>query len=214
MTPSELMLFARQRYNAVGDTLFSDDLMLTLIYAASMDIAKKAYVIEQTYSTTTVAGTQEYALPTNAFAVKRVTYNGVKLSPITFREDDALNQTNATVTVTGTPQYYAFFNRTLYLRPVPDAAYTLKLWTYNFPQVLTVTSTIEVPTEYHTDLATYIIAEMNAIEKNYQGAQFYRELWQQRLNEIKQEQRKRLRGDAFTGVQDLESLPTSIMDLI
>ena len=214
MTPSELITFALQRHNAVGDSLFSNDLMLSLMYAACQDIAKKAYVIEQTYSTTTVASTQEYAFPTNAFAIKRVTYDGMKLTPITFREDDSLSLQNSTTIVTGTPNYYATFNRTIYLRPVPGDALTLKLFTYNMPSEIDTTSTLEVPTEYHTDLALYMLAEMNAMEKNYQGAQYYLGLWDKRVEAIKKEQRKRNRGDAFQGIQDIDSMPSNIVDLV
>lgn len=214
MTPTELMTFTRQRYNAVGDSLFSDEMLLNMIYAASMDLAKNAYVIEQTYTTATVASTQEYAMPTNAFAIKRITYNGNKLQPIDFREDDAMTLSNQATTATGSPQYYALFDRTIYLRPIPDSALTLKIFSYNFPQALTTLSTIEIPTAYQLDMVLYLLSEMNAVEKNYQGADYYRNLWEKRVKEVRNEQRKRLRADSFRGVQDNETLPTTLVDLV
>lgn len=214
MTPTELMTYVRQRYNAVGDDLFSDTLLLNMIYDASMTLSKKAYVIERTYTTSTVVSQQEYDWPTNAFAIKRITYNGQKLSPINFREDDAMTLSNSATTATGTPCYYALFNRTFYLRPIPDAVQTLKVFSYNFPQSISTTSTIEIPSEYHLDLALYMLAEMHAVEKNYEGSNYYRNLWDKRVSEIKTEQRKRVRADSFAGVQDVDSLPTSLLDLV
>lgn len=214
MTPTELMDFVRQRYNAVGDNLYAEQEMLDLIYTASMELAKKAYVIERVYTTTTTASTQEYALPTNCFAVKRITYNGNKLQPITFREDDALTLSNSGTLATGTPQYYALFYKTLYLRPIPDDALDLKIFSYNFPQRIDTTSVLEVPTEYQQDLGLFLLSEMHAKEKNYEGAQYYRNLWDVRVKEIVKEQRKARRGDAFTAVQDIDTLPESLLGLI
>lgn len=213
MTPSDLMTYTRQRYNSVGDTLFPDELLLNLIYAASMDLAKKAYVIEQTYTTTTVASTQEYAFPTNAFAIKRVEYDGKKLTPITMREYDALRLQNSTALILGVPEYYFTFNRTISLHATPAEALSLKLFTYNFPQTVAVTGTLDIPTEYHTDLSLYLLSEMSAMEKNYQGAAYYMNQWDQFVAKTKTEQRKRARADGFISVQDSDSLPSTVVGL-
>lgn len=214
MTPTELINAAKLRFNSVGDDFFPNEMMYELITAASGELARKAYVIERTYTTSTVASQQEYSLPTNAFSVKRVTYDGRKLQPINFREDDVLTSFSSQTTATGDPQYYAFFNRTLYLRPVPASVATLKIFSYNFPQAVTTTSTLEVPTEYHHDLLLYLVSEMASKENNFEKARHYRELWDSRVLEIKKEQRKRVRGDSFSGIQDVDAMGETILGMV
>lgn len=211
MTPTELMTFVRQRYNSVSDDLFSDALLLDMIYTASMELARKAYVIESIYSTTTVASTSEYSLPTNTYSVKRVTYDGSRLDSISLKQYDSLRIANSSVLTTGRPLYYALFGRTVYPYPVPNSALTLKIFSYNFPQRLTTLSTIEIPTEYQTDMVEFMLSEMSALEKNYGGAQYYRTRWENRVNEIIKEQRRRLRGSDFQAVQDTENVSPMLL---
>ncbi len=137
MTPNDLQEYARRQYNASADQFFSDSELYQHIWAAEYELAYKAMLIERVYTTTTVASQQEYSYPTDTIAIKRVTYDGVKLVPITFKEDDTLTLGNAATTATGSPQFYAIWNETLYLRPVPDDDLTLKLFTYNEPTAVT-----------------------------------------------------------------------------
>jgi hypothetical protein len=214
MTPQELETSIRQRLNAVNDTFWSQSEMFSLIEAACNEMAKKALVIERVYTTTTVAGQQEYSFPTNTISIKRVTYNGQKLTPITFREDDALTLSNSATLATGTPSYYAVWNSTLYLRAVPDDAQTLKIFSYNKPQTITVSSEIEVPEQFQNDLIWYCLSQMHAKEKNYQGAKYYQDMWDKALEEARRWSRLRKRGDSFVAVQDLETLPATVIGAI
>jgi len=79
MTPSELELAARNRYNAVGDPHFSSAMIMDIIYQASMEIANECLCIEQSYTTTSIASTREYAYPTNAFAIRNVNNEVVRI---------------------------------------------------------------------------------------------------------------------------------------
>ena len=207
MTPSQINTIARQRYNAVGDTFWSDQEIYDLIYHACMELANEALIIERVFTTTTVASQQEYDYPGYALAIKRVTYNGRKLVPITFREDDVLTVLNQAMTSTGTPTSYAFWNNVFYLRPIPSSAQTLKVWAYVEPQAIAVTSTLEIPTEYHMALVNYILAEMCSKNKNYQGAEYYLTKWGQDVARIKRTERKKQRGDAFQVVKNVDIIP-------
>jgi len=218
MTPSELETHARRRYNAVGDTFWSQQEILDYLYNACLQMAREALVIEQAYTTTTVAGTQEYAYPTNTIQIKRVTYNGSKLQPINFREDDALTGFNASTTAQGSPQYYAIWDETLILRPIPDAAQTLKIYSYNEPQAITITSTLEVPSQFHMDLLDYVNAEMAAKDENFKAAEYYMKQWADNpmkgLMAAKRYAARKKRGDAFAAVQDEERLGITILGMV
>jgi hypothetical protein len=214
MTPTQIEQAARERYNAVGETFWSQSEMLSLIYAACLEISIETKCIERTYTTTTVASTQEYAFPTNTLAIKRVTYNGKKLMPITFREDDVLTLDNQSSTSTGTPQYYAVWNSTLILRPIPDAAQTLKIYSINEAQSLTIASTLEVPSFAHMRLVNYVVSEMYAKDKDFSSAAYYKKLWEQDKLEIKRWLRKTKRTDSFTGVQDDSMLANTVIGVV
>jgi hypothetical protein len=214
MTPAEIEQAARERYNAVGETFWSQAEILNLIYAACLEISIETKCIERVYTTTTVASTQEYAFPTNAIAIKRVTYNGRKLKPTTFREDDSLTLDNSISTTTGTPAYYVVWNNTIILRPIPDSAVTLKIYSINEADEIDSTSTLEVPTFTHMRIVNYVVSEMYAKDKDFSSAGYYKKLWEQDKLEIKRWLRKRRRTDSFVGVQDEEMLGNTVLGII
>lgn len=209
MTPTQLEEAARNAYNAIGDSFWSSDEILGLLYDACGEMAREALIIERTYSTTTVAGTQEYDLPTNTIAVKRVTYNGQKLKPISFREDDAITGLNASDTAQGTPAFYYLWNETIGLRPLPSDALDLKIYSFNEPSEIDTTSTLEIPTMFHRGLVNYVVAEMAAKDLNFNVAQYYKNKWDKILADAKKWTRKRRRTDSNANVIDEESSVTN-----
>ncbi len=211
MTPGDVITLARQKWNAVTDTFFSDAEFYTLLYAAQMELALETNCIRNVYTTTTVAGQQEYQKPTNAYAIKRVTYNGLKLYKITDREDDAITLNNQTTTATGAPQYYSEWGTAIELRPVPDSALTLKMFTYDMPSTVTAVTVFDVPTRYHVSLADYLVGHMATKEKNFSAAAQYMAMWMKKVQDAKRYEQKFLRGDAFSHVLDEENLPVTIV---
>jgi hypothetical protein len=185
MTPSDVITFARQKYNAVTDTFFSDAELYTAIYAAEMELALESKCIRRVYTTSTVIGQQEYQRPTNAISIKRITYNGLKLYKITDREDDAITLNNQTTTATGSPQYYSEWDTALELRPVPDSVNTLKIYTFDAPSTVSAVTTLDVPTRYHPFLAEYLVSQMAAKDKNFQAAAQWSQIWAKRVSDSK-----------------------------
>lgn len=209
MTPAEIILAARQKYNAVGDTNWSDSEICTLIYAGELELfAECGMVIENTFSTSTVASTREYALPSNAASIKRIEYDGKKLFPITFRDDDSLTNQNEATTATGTPEYYSIFDSTVYLRPIPSAVATLTMYANCEPQAVTTTSVLEIPPFTHGALVDFVTAEMASKDLNFQMANYYMNKWQNvHIPRIKKRIKLNKRGDGFAIVQSEELLP-------
>lgn len=204
MTPLALNTAARQRYNAVGDTFWSNDEIYLLIYQAACELATDSFPIESSYTTSSVASQQSYDLPEYVIAVERVTYDGRKLMPITFREDDVLTQLRANSTDTGRPTSYVVFNNTLYLRPIPSSALTIKVYGKLEPAAVTDSSVLEIPSEFQMAMVNYILAEMSAKNKNYQGAQYYRNLWAADVERLKRFERRKLVQDAYQVVKNVD----------
>lgn len=215
MTPTQVVEQARRRYNAFGDSYWSDDELMQLVYEAEMTLATEANVIEdKDTSITTVASTRDYALPTGLLALKRVEYNGYKLKPIDQREDDALTLNNSDSTSEGTPQYYFVFENRIYLRPIPDAADTLTLFCYKEPTALSTSSTtLSTPTRCHIHLINYVLS-MALKDGNFDIADRYENRWNVYLEREKKWTQKRKRTDGFATVKDEESLAETILGFV
>lgn len=214
MTPVQILDFARSQYNAVGDSFFSDSELYTHLYQAEMELAMKSGCIKNVYTASTVASTQEYSRPTNAITLRRISYAGVKLQPITMREDDAITMMNQATTQTGTPAYYFEWGASIFLRPVPDAVGTLKIYSCDKPQTVSSTSTLDVPDRYHPLLADYLVYRMALKDKNAAAVESYRDAWDRGVLEAVKHERKRLRGDSFYGIQDDAALAESVIGSI
>lgn len=214
MTPTQIETTARNKYNAIGDNFFSQDEILTYMYEACVELARHAQMIETTYTTSTVASQQEYSYPTNTIAIKRITYDGKKLKPITFREDDSITGLNQSTTSTGTPQYYAIWNETIYLRPIPSAVASLKIFSYNEPSALTISSTLEIPTQFHMDIVNFIVSEMASKDLNYTAADRYLQKWEKAKIEARKWQRRKNRGDSFSTVQDEDMMVEGYLGIV
>lgn len=212
MTVTEILDTARDLYNASSDTFFTDTQMYNWLWKACNVLATKAYCIEASSSVTTVAGTQNYVFPTNAFAIKRVVYNGRKLKRVTFREDDSVTLANSTTTQQGASTYYYEWNGYIYLRPIPDSAVTLTWYTYNLQAAISSGATTpSIPTEFHMDTVEYLLYCMFSKDKDSASANVHRDAWMQAVQEAIRSRRMRRRSDSFATVQDEDSLPSSVL---
>lgn len=212
MTPNELQTFCRQAYNAVGDTFYSDEELYGYMYWAQMQLAKEARCIRNIYTTTTTADTQEYAKPTNCWSIRRITYDGIKLSKVTMKEDDTLTITNSSTAATGTPAYYFEWARSIFLRPIPSSSSgTLKIWSYDVPQTVSSDSSLDVPAEYHHDLTWWVLKMMAIKDKNPEMAASYDAHWKDAKREVIRSERIKIRGDAFYGVNDEDTMQQTVI---
>ncbi len=211
MVPTDINTAARDLYNATGDTYFTDLQIYNWIWQGENELAKKAWIIERLYSTTTTLSVQSYTYPSTTIAIKRITANGKKLKRVTYRDDDALTLSNQNATTMGWPIYYTDFNYTVNLRPIPDMGYTLNIYSYNSPMTVTATSTLEVPQLFHFDLVDYVLMRMFMKDKNVDMVTMLETLWKDHIKEAIAYKNKLKRSDGFATVQSEENLPVTIM---
>jgi hypothetical protein len=206
MTPTEIMDLARYQYNATSDGFFVQAEMLNYIYWAETELAVKSFCIRDIHTTTTVASQQDYTYPTYTMSVKRVTYDGNKLTPIDMRDDDDLTLLNQATTATGTPEYYYDWNRTIYLRQIPDDAKTLKMWCINKPEPILLASVLEVPLEYHLAIVDCVLYRMAMKDNNFAAAKEYKLNWDNAVKEAQKLERRKLRSDMMAAVKDVDQM--------
>lgn len=202
MTSAQIEAAARNKYNSTGDTFYTAAEIVDYIYQAQLELAQTCHIIEAVYTTTSVASQQEYSYPTNTSTIKRITFDGKKLQPFTFRDDDSMTGLSAVTTTTGTPEFYAVWNRTLYLRPVPaTSALTIKIFSINEPQVMTTTTALDVPTLFHMDIVDFVVSQMAYKDENSRVGDKFQMRWDAAKVRAKAWVQKRKRGDSFAFVQ-------------
>ncbi len=202
MDVSDLEDYCRRRYNAVNETRFFTSLeIMAYIWDAEMQLARQSHCIRNVYSTTSVASQQEYAFPTRTIAIKRLSFDGIKVEPRPL--DEVLNLTSSVASPTGRPYIYAIWNEVLYFGPIPDTdGLAIKIFSINEPDEVATTAVLDVPSRYHMDLSEYVVWQMAIKDKNYQGAQYHQARWESIVRDAKAFERKMMRGDRMSFVTD------------
>jgi len=200
LSVTDIQTRARERYNAVGDEFYSDQMLRDLIYDGQSILAKEGWVIEKTFSTPSVVDTREYAYPATTLGIKEVRYNNEKLTKIKLSQDPK----TSTSEPKGRPRTYGIWDDTIILFPTPDTAGdTIQIRVYKYPDDVTSnTDAIQVPEEFKEDLVVYMLQWMASKDQNLPLQDRYQRLWNEAVLRAKKQRRKRLRGDQNTRVSD------------
>jgi hypothetical protein len=214
MTPSEIETAARRMLNAAGSSFWSsDEIIGDYLYMAAMEMASETFCIENRYSTTSVSSQEEYAKPTRSLAIKRVTYDGEKLKPISAQQRDSIDL-NTNTTITGTPQYYDWFDESIILFPAPDSSSkTIKIWSYDEPSRPTSTSTLEIPTRFHGYLVIGTAYYMSLKELGHPHVSRFEVQWAMSIDKVRKSVRLRNK-DNFHTVLHEEDQPSTNLGMI
>jgi len=200
LSVTDIQTRARERYNAVGDEFYSDQMLRDLIYDGQSILAKEGWVIEKTFSTPSVVDTREYAYPATTLAIKEIRYDYEKLGKRKLARDPKTSTSDPT----GTPREYGLWDDTIILFPTPDTASdTIQIRTFAYPDDVTSnTDAIQVPEEFKEDLVVYLLMWMASKDQNLPLQDRYQRLWNEAVLRAKKQRRKRLRGDQNTRVSD------------
>ncbi len=211
MTLAQIEEAARNKYNSIGSNFFSSQEIYNLIYEAELAMSREGLVLEDSVTTPSVVNQQTYDYPTNVVAFKRITWNGIKLTPIDFRLDDELTLNNSITDQTQDPQYYWTWNNQVYLRPVPSSVQNLTMYVYKQPAYVTTGGTVEVPEIFHMDIVNFVVSEMAFKDKQVDIGGLYYNRWIEGLRNVRKWAREQKVTDAFNVVKDEESLSTNIL---
>lgn len=207
MTPADLETYIRQRYNAVGDSFFAQDEIFNYLWAGQMEVAQETFCIKNTYETDSVDGQRTYDYPAAAFSIRRVEYDGHRIFPNDFIDDDSITGNNADETLTGVPEHYQVWGDQFYLRPAPsEDDITIKLYTYDLPSQPSTAGTLDIPARYHLMLADYALYCMLSKDQNKSLSLDHLNLWISHKKLILQTERLRDSGDSFDVVKDMDDI--------
>jgi hypothetical protein len=202
MTLGQIIDHCRKSYNAAeGDDFFKDAWFITTIWRAESELALEGWVIEKTFTTPSVSGTRTLAWPSNCLSIKEVRYDYEELDLDRLDADPKTSTSDPT----GTPTSYAIWDNYIYLFPTPDvSADTIQIRCFMAPDQLTAsTDPLNVPDEYQVQLIDYILAQMAIKDQNMTLANAYLQKWEQTVNRVRAQRRKRLRAHKNLVVKDV-----------
>jgi hypothetical protein len=162
-------------------------------------------------STTTVASTREYTIPTGVLNITRVTWYNFPLEKIDKNELDVYEGAAYNFSGTsGQPIYYYEYGAYIGLSPIPNAAQTLKLWYVAEPTELTAASTaFTIPNDFAFYLPDYCLYRMYLKDDNAQLAEVHKRLWDENLDKALTEWKARSRSNRRVIVKDSELIPNA-----
>lgn len=201
MTLSQIIAHCQQCYNsAIGDDFFPELWYITMIWRAESELAIQGWVMEETFTTTSVDGTSAIAFPSNTLAVREVRYDYQWLKKVTLKDDPRTTSTD----IEGTPDSYAVWDNTIYLFPTPNTdGKTIQLRCYMAPDMLVAAADpLNVPDEYQIQITDYVLANMAFKDQNIALGAVYQQKWEQTVERARQQRRRRLRADKNMVVKD------------
>ena len=158
---SELITRCRRRLNETATTFHSDEDLIDYADEAQRYIAMETRPLETT-GTDTIDSTQtnpeQYSLPTDFLAMRRITLDGHDLFKTYFAEirEAEIRESDQT----GDPEMYYEWNDVIYLLPIPgngNDGETLKYWYWKKPTILTATTdTLEIGSEWDDVVIPYM----------------------------------------------------------
>ena len=156
---SDIAIRVKRQFGDEDGAQITDADILRWINDAMRDIALRNNLLEVKAATATVAGTQDYALPTDLLTLHSVRYGTNKLKSLSLQEADEFMDTDSTNK--GVPAYYSMWGQTISLYPIPqDSITSLNIYYTRQPLVVSDNSqTPEIPAVYHLRLVEYCIAQ-------------------------------------------------------
>jgi len=152
---STLITRARTRINETSTTFHTEPNLIAYADEGQKYVVRETKSLEGSSTASTVSGTQTYALPSDCIAIRRITFDGIKLFPIDFIELDEseMDETGST----GSPTNYYIWNDTLYLYPIPGGSGTLKIFYYKAPATIDASDdTLETKEVYDDAIVCYM----------------------------------------------------------
>lgn len=122
-------------------------------------VSRKSDIGVQATTRTLVAGTDYYAVPSNFWEHKNLIITGED-NPMRQVEHSYILNYNAKVSSTSkVPTCFSLYNDYFWVRPVPDSGYTLNIYFYQQPTILTASSNMPFKELYNQAIKTFAVAK-------------------------------------------------------
>lgn len=191
-TVADIATYVKRQFGDESGVQVTNDDIIRWVNAAEQEIISANQVLKAVATTATVADQEEYVLGTGVDLqyINSIHVAGLKLpfrnfndaeSYITVNDPDKTQRTR--------PEFWYEWAGTVYLYPIPDTVYTLKVFYHRVPVALTGTGdTLNVPDNYFNRIVEYCMAQAYELDENLDAAlaksqQFQSNLVAQALDE-------------------------------
>lgn len=201
MTPLELTDAARNICNVTGSSFVTDAELLTYLNFGLRELSTYSRVYEAIDVYSSVASQATYPITASIDEIKQVKYDGIELSPITFkgaaRSQYFVSDTNAQ----GFPDsYYRWVNDLTLIVTPAESNKSIQIYHYGVHPTLTTTSVISIPEGYQHYLVDYVVYRIRAKELGENGSVTYLNIWNGNKEQVRKEMLKRSKADSFNQV--------------
>jgi len=221
MTPAQILETIRNQVYESTAAFYSDAEIYSYLWQAEQEIAElvKCTEARTAVAATSVTGTEYYDLASDVAIVTRVTWDGLKLKKIDYRDRDAVDYTQYGSTLSsGNPYMFYQWGNKIGLYPVPDSAKSIGLHYYKIPdQLVTGTSgstAFTIPSMFARYLPDYALYRMYAKDQDDGRANFHRQQWEANLTRAHQFWAQRLGDDHLYVVKDTDNYPETELGMI
>jgi hypothetical protein len=210
MKPVDVLNIVRYQVYESTASFWSDAEIYAHMWDAEMQLAKLLKCTETSTTMTAATGTREYARPTTAIGVSRVTYNTVKLKKIDQTDVDYLEGTGYGFSGTaGNPVAYYEYGSNIGFSPIPTATDEIRVWHYQRPATITTSSSaFTIDPDLATPIADYCLHRAFAKDDNMQQASFYLDRWERGKREALAEWKRKRGNDRYSCVKDVNAYPS------
>lgn len=139
-------------------------------------------LLEAIVATSTVAGQQDYIIPTNVRKIRSISYKSadmqsyIQLTSLSMQEFDIkASGWDGTAYGQSDPGYYCTFAGNIKLFPTPNLPVTngLKLYFYRMPtDLVNDADVIDLPENYHSAIVQYVMKQAYEMDENLESSNF------------------------------------------
>lgn len=173
-TVDQVITYVKRQFGDESGVQVGNDDIIRWINAAEQEVISANQVLKAVATTSTVASQDEYTLGTGIDLqyINSIHVDGRKLPYKNFNEAEGyitLNDPDKTQVTR--PEFWYEWAGTVYLYPIPDAVYPLKVYYHRVPVALTTTSdTLNVPDNYFNRIVEYCMAQAYELDDNLDAA--------------------------------------------
>lgn len=169
---STLISSARQRLNETSTAFWTDANFVSYCDEAQKYVVRETKCLEAISTSTSVSGTQGYALPSDYLALRRLLYDGEKVFKVDFNDMDDANLDESEHS--GEPTSFYIWNETIYFIPIPNkTGDSIKIYYYKSPETISATTdTLETNSAYDDVIVTYMVYLALLKDKEYEMADY------------------------------------------
>lgn len=183
-TVNDILTWVKRQFGDESGAQITDADIIRWLNAAQLEVATLADAIQAVSNSTLVAGTFQYAMPTeNAIKIVSLTVDGLPVKALEFQmANDLIAQEDPKRVATGTPYYYWRFANQLYFYPTPDSTKPVALYYMAAPaQVSTGTDALGLPDKYFEALVQYIMMKAYELDEDFSAMQTAKQAFNDRL---------------------------------